>query len=235
MKSKVVSYWAIVPAAGIGRRMGSSLPKQYLPLFGRTVIEHSISRLLNQNAIRKVLVAVGADDDHWPRLSLSQHENIETVPGGEERYHSVQNALTALEGRAQADDWILVHDAVRPCVADSCLRRLMTSLADHPVGGLLGHPLADTVKKVDADAMVEETVDRSRLWAAATPQMFRYGVLQKALGQGRAVTDEAMAVEALGLRPQMVAGRRDNLKITVPGDLELASLILQAQQSEEQS
>lgn len=233
MNPETVSYWAIVPAAGLGRRMGSTIPKQYLPLQGRTVIEHSLARLLNHHAIRKVLVAIGPEDNRWPTLSISQHERIETIAGGEERYHSVHNALQALDGRAQADDWILVHDAVRPCLADTCLQRLMEELANHPVGGLLGHPLADTIKRVDADAAVEETLDRSCLWAAATPQMFRYGVLRKALNQGRAATDEAMAVEALGLRPQMVAGRRDNLKITVPGDLELAGLILQAQQSQE--
>lgn len=227
-----VSFWAIVPAAGVGRRMQSSHPKQYLPLLGQTVIEHSLARLLAQQSIKKVLVAINPDDEIWPTLPLARHEKVEAVRGGGERYESVRNALQALTERASPDDWVLVHDAVRPCVTAGCIRNLMESLTDHPVGGLLGHPVSDTVKQVDANAQVERTVDRSRLWAAGTPQMFRYGILQRALNQGYEVTDEAMAVEALGLRPQMVQGRRDNLKITVPGDLELAALILQAQSQE---
>lgn len=228
-----LSYWAIVPAAGVGKRMGSSRPKQYLPLHGRSVIEHSIARLLDQSVIQKVLVAISPEDDIWPSLPISLHERVEVVQGGAERCHSVRNALDALADTAQPLDWVLVHDAVRPCVTSDCIERLIASLADHPVGGLLGHPVSDTVKRVDESAQVERTVDRSTLWSASTPQMFRYGVLRRALSLKLDVTDEAMAVETLGLRPQMVLGRRDNLKITVPGDLELATLILQSQQSQE--
>lgn len=213
--------------------MGSARPKQYLPLQERTVIEHSIARLLEQSSIRKVLVAISPEDEIWPTLPISHNERVEVVQGGAERHHSVLSALEALEDRADPNDWILVHDAVRPCVTSNCIYQLMKTLEDHPVGGLLGHPLSDTIKKVDASAQVVQTVDRSALWAASTPQMFRYGTLRRALSRQRDVTDEAMAVESLGLQPQMVLGRRDNLKITVPGDLELAALILQAQQNQE--
>lgn len=231
------AFWAIVPAAGIGRRMqqraSDDRPKQYLPLLDKTVIEHSLDRLLSLTQLRKVLVALGPDDPHWGTLEVSRHARIERVAGGEERHISVFNALQSLAARASDNDWVLVHDAVRPCVSPDCIRVLMATLADHPVGGLLGYPLADTLKKTDEAGVIECTVDRTGMWAAATPQMFRYGTLMKALegfiADGRLPTDEAMAVESLGLRPQMVAGRRDNIKITVPGDLELAAVILNSQ------
>jgi 2-C-methyl-D-erythritol 4-phosphate cytidylyltransferase len=230
------AFWAILPAAGIGRRMqrGASTdrPKQYLPLLDKTVIEHSLERLLALPQLSKVLVALGPEDPHWQRLEVSRNPLVERVVGGEERHMSVFNALNALVNRAAETDWVLVHDAVRPCVSSACLENLIRTLEKHPVGGLLGYPLADTLKKINPGGEVEKTVDRTNMWAAATPQMFRYGVLVKALREfiasGRLPTDEAMAVESLGLRPQMVEGRRDNFKITVPGDLELAALILSA-------
>jgi 2-C-methyl-D-erythritol 4-phosphate cytidylyltransferase len=233
-------FWAIVPAAGAGRRMRQSAstnrPKQYLPLLDKTVIEHSLHRLLSVSQLRKVLVALSPDDLHWDTLAVSRDSRVQRVAGGEERHLSVLNALKILADHAAEHDWVLVHDAVRPCVSPACVRRLMETLVDHPVGGLLGYPLADTLKKVDEAAVVERTVDRTGMWAAATPQMFRYGTLVKALetfiAEGRLPTDEAMAVESLGLRPKMIAGRRDNIKITVAGDLELAAMIMNAQASE---
>lgn len=235
--NRTPAYWAIVPAAGVGRRMASDRPKQYLTLLGQTVIEYSLQRLLALPRIEAVVVAISPEDQYWPQLSLSDRR-IETVSGGDERHHSVYRALSALETRADDNDWVLVHDAARPCVTVKSIQRLMDQLADHPVGGLLGHPLGDTLKKVDSTQKVERTIDRGGIWAAATPQMFRYGLLVKALEKliesGAGVTDEAMAIEAMATeenspRPQMVMGRRDNLKITLPGDLELASLILQSQ------
>jgi 2-C-methyl-D-erythritol 4-phosphate cytidylyltransferase len=228
-------YWAIVPAAGIGRRMESDCPKQYLPLRDKTVIEHAVAALFALPSLEAVLVAINPSDALWPQLALSREQRIETVAGGEERHQSVFNALLALNGRACHDDWVLVHDAVRPCVTRDCIQHLLDQLGNHPVGGLLGYSLGDTLKKVDEQGCVKATVDRSGLWAAATPQVFRYGVLLKAMEQalksGSNPTDEAMAVENFGLRPRMVPGRRSNIKITVPGDLELAELILQTQES----
>lgn len=225
------AYWAVVPAAGLGKRMGSARPKQYLPLLGKTVIEHSIAALL-ELPLKGLLVATHPDDGIWSQLPIMSNANIEAVAGGDERHHSVLNALLALEGRAEDNDWVLVHDAVRPCVDVACIQRLMDQLQEHPVGGLLGYPLSDTLKKVDGNRQVQATVDRNGMWAAATPQLFRYAVLLRAMRQvcdkTSPATDEAMAVEALGLHPQMVAGRRDNIKITVPGDLELAALILES-------
>lgn len=234
--NRPVAYWAIVPAAGLGRRMKSERPKQYLPLMGKSVIEHSIAALLDL-PLAGLVVAIHPEDTIWSQLPLSRDKRIETVAGGEERHHSVLNALHALENRADDQDWVLVHDAVRACVSAACLQRLVSELADHPVGGLLGYPLSDTLKKVDEDQSVRETIDRSAIWAALTPQMFRFGVLMKAMRQctksESKPTDEAMAVENIGLHPQMVAGRRDNIKVTLPGDLELAALMLQAQTTQQ--
>lgn len=234
-------FWAIVPAAGVGRRMqtkgSSGVPKQYLPLLDRTVIEHSLERLLALPQIGKVLVALDPEDGHWQHLSVSRDPRVERVAGGQDRHNSVFNALNVLADRAAKSDWVLVHDAVRPCVTPGCITRMIRQLSNHPVGGLLGFPLADTLKKVDDAGLVERTVDRNGMWAAATPQMFRYGTLMEALtallATGRLPTDEAMAIEHLGLQPRMVAGRRDNIKITLLGDLELAAIILRAQQAEQ--
>lgn len=233
--SEAASYWAIVPAAGVGRRMGGSRPKQYLPLRGKSVIEHSIDRLLALSRIRSVLVAINPDDEIWNTLDIAGDPRVETIRGGAERNLSVLNALENLQNRAADQDWVLVHDAVRPCVTAEAIHQLMEALADHPTGGLLGHPLSDTLKFVDDSGHVQRTVDRTNIWAAGTPQMFRYGVLMRAMraqAAGGVPTDEAMAVEALGLHPRMISGRRDNLKITVPGDLELADLILRSQTRE---
>lgn len=233
--NRVPAYWAVVPAAGVGRRMASDRPKQYLPLLGKTVIEHSIERLLALSRIEGVTVAINPEDEYWADLPVKSNRRVETVSGGKDRHESVFKALCALENRANEDDWVLVHDAVRPCVTVHCIQRLMDQLSDHPVGGLLGHPLGDTLKKVNQQQTVECTVDRGGIWAAGTPQMFRYGLLVKALenavNSGTGSTDEAMAMEQLGFAPQMVMGRRDNLKITMPGDLELATVILRSQQN----
>lgn len=208
-------------------------PKQYLPLLGKTVIEQSIAPLLGLRALKSVLVAINPADSHWRQLAVSRDKRIETIAGGEERHESVLNALLALEERADENDWVLVHDAVRPCVSVNCIQRLIDQLVGNSVGGLLGYPLNDTLKKVDSEQQVERTIDRAGMWAAATPQMFRYGLLVRAIRHqlidGIRPTDEAMAVENLGSHPKMVVGRRDNIKITLPGDLELASLILQSQ------
>lgn len=231
------AYWAVVPAAGSGRRMGSDTPKQYLKLHGRSVLEHTLTRLLAHPAISGVVVALAADDPYWPSIEISSGKPVWHVVGGAERCHSVRNALQLLQGEGSAHDWVLVHDAARPCLRHADLTLLIEQLDGHPVGGLLGLPIHDTIKRTDSSATVVETVPREGLWRALTPQMFRLGTLARALDQalddGFLVTDEASAIEHAGLQPLMVEGQADNLKITRPQDLQLAELFL-LQQSQEQ-
>ncbi|MCK7582512.1 MAG: 2-C-methyl-D-erythritol 4-phosphate cytidylyltransferase [Chromatiales bacterium] len=221
-------YWAMVPAAGTGKRMGSVVPKQYLPLLGRPVIAHTLATLLQHPRIEGVVVAVDAKDEWWPAVatSLDTAKPLLSVSGGTERCHSVLSGLETLRERALSSDWVLVHDAARPCLALEDLDRLLTDLADDPVGGLLAVPVRDTLKQADSAGRVAATVDRSRLWHALTPQMFRLGMLhdalRAALARGLLVTDEAAAMEAAGFTPRLVEGRADNLKITRPEDLALA-------------
>lgn len=226
-------YWAVVPAAGVGRRMGGDIPKQYLALNGRPVIEHSIGRLLSHPAISKVLVALAPDDGWWGKTTYSDHADVLRVDGGAERCHSVLNALQHLSGLAGDQDWVLVHDAARPCLRASDIDRLVEQLSDHPIGGLLGMPVRDTMKRADASGQIEETVCRENLWHAFTPQMFRLGplrnALQAALEEGSLVTDEASAMELAGQSPLMVEGHPDNIKITRPEDLPLAAFYLSQQ------
>lgn len=223
-------HWAVVPAAGVGKRMHASRPKQYLPLAGRCVIEHTLDTLLGNPRIAGLVVAIGAGDDHWERLRIRSAKPLIQVSGGNERCDSVMNALTALAGRAGADDWVLVHDAARPCLRRRDLDRLMDTLADDPVGGLLAVPVRDTMKRADTMGRVRATEDRRGLWHALTPQMFRFEVLSAALSAARerdlAITDDASAVEAAGLMPRLVEGRADNIKITRPEDLILAEFYL---------
>lgn len=229
--------WAVVPAAGIGRRMGAELPKQYLQLGGRTVLEHTLAALGGIDALAGVVVAIAADDPFWPRLSSGLSAKLScpvfTAPGGAERAESVANALAVLRERAAEHDWVLVHDAARPCVRREDLARLIAELRDDPVGGLLAVPVRDTMKQADTEQRCAATVDRSRLWHALTPQMFRLGalrdVLRAAHAAGMNVTDDASAMEYAGLRPRLVEGHADNLKITRPEDLALAEFHLRQQ------
>jgi 2-C-methyl-D-erythritol 4-phosphate cytidylyltransferase len=222
-------YWLVMPAAGIGRRFGSERPKQYAPLRGRTVIEWALAPFLADARCAGAMVALAAHDPYWPEVALPE---VMTVAGGAERSHSVRNALTALAPRAAAEDWVLVHDAARPCLAPGDLERLLGALAEHPLGGLLAVPAADTLKRADAHGAVAATVDRTGLWRALTPQMFRYGTLCRALdaahAAGRVPTDEAQALEWLDERPVLVAGSAGNLKITTAADLTLAAALLEA-------
>jgi 2-C-methyl-D-erythritol 4-phosphate cytidylyltransferase len=227
-----VRHWALVPAAGVGKRMGSVIPKQYLPLAGRSVIAHALATLLDHPRIDGGGVAIGAEDEWWPRVAVefTAAKPLLVVTGGVERCHSVLNGLEALRERASPTDWVLVHDAARPCLTAEDLERLLAELADDPVGGLLAVPVRDTLKQADDVGRVAATVDRSRLWHALTPQMFRLGMLhaalRAALARGLLVTDEAAAMEAAGFAPRLVEGRADNLKITRPEDLALAEFYL---------
>jgi 2-C-methyl-D-erythritol 4-phosphate cytidylyltransferase len=226
-----INCWAVVPAAGVGKRMQADRPKQYLPLLGKTVIEHTIERLLLSEAFQAIAVAISIEDPYWPELDVSLHPQIMTAPGGRERADSVLSALSALQGRAAEDDWVLVHDAARPCLTAEDILHLIASLKDDSVGGILALASHDTLKQVEADSICV-TVDRKHIWRALTPQMFRYGMLREALllAEGNpAITDEASALEIQGLRPKIVEGRPDNIKITRPEDLALAAFYMEQQ------
>jgi 2-C-methyl-D-erythritol 4-phosphate cytidylyltransferase len=214
--------------------MGSTTPKQYLELHGRAVLHHTVARLAAQPGLRGIVIAVDAADERFDALAAELPGPVQRVTGGAERADSVLAALDHLAGHAAADDWVLVHDAARPCLRAEDLEHLLATLAEEPVGGLLGIPVVDTVKHADGAGVVDATVDRSGLWRALTPQMFRLGPLRTALGDalaaGVAVTDEASAVEWAGHRPRMVEGSADNVKITRPEDLALAALYLGHQQ-----
>ncbi|WP_129778719.1 2-C-methyl-D-erythritol 4-phosphate cytidylyltransferase [Peristeroidobacter soli] len=225
-------FWVVVPAAGSARRMGAAVPKQYLPLAGRTVIEWSLAPFLAHARTAGIVVALSADDQRWSQTTLAGDAKIATTIGGSERMDSVLAGLRALQGRAAPDDWVLVHDAARPCLSAIDLDRLLTELDGDAAGGLLAAPVVDTLKRADEGGRVSQTVARDRLWRALTPQMFRYVVLQRALENAQAkavaVTDEAQAVESLGLQPKLVAGDADNIKITLPEDLSRAERILRS-------
>lgn len=221
--------WVIVPAAGVGSRMKAGFPKQYLSIQGQTIIEHTLNKLLSYPLFDHLLVGVSPDDEYWDDLPISRNHRVVRYRGGLERVDTVLNGLRAIADRAGPNDWVLVHDVARPCVPLSDIDLLVMSLVDDTVGGLLGVPVADTVKRVKDDRVVE-TVDRSSLWRAYTPQMFRYQTLLTALENGLAlgvnITDEASAIEANGLMPKMVQGSAENIKITQPSDLQLAEIYL---------
>jgi 2-C-methyl-D-erythritol 4-phosphate cytidylyltransferase len=279
-------YWLVMPAAGVGRRFGEHIPKQYADLHGRTVMEWSLAPFLYDSRCLGVVVVLGANDSFWPTVASRLPDvtgatraseasvqaaladatrvaeraaakggrpdadgfsdpglSLPTAPavtlpkvitahGGSERSHSVRNGLAALSGRAAVDDWVLVHDAARPCVSRQDVDRLLHCVQSHPVGGLLAAPAADTLKRAGGEREVLETVDRASLWRALTPQMFRYGrlceALDRALGQGRSPTDEAQALEWLGERPLVVEGSTTNIKITSADDLVIALALMAA-------
>jgi len=232
-----MTTWAILPAAGIGRRMRAKIPKQYLNVNGRPIIATSLARIGALSYVEKLVVMLNPDDKVWPTLGLDAHPKVECREGGENRYQSVLNGLHYLADFAQQDDWILVHDAARPCVRLSDIDKLFRCLRDHPIGGLLGVPVDNTLKLTDQDSNVIKTIDRINVWSALTPQVFRFGILLEALEavdkSQKTVTDEATAVENLGYQPQMIHGNRDNIKITQPQDLSLAEQILSSQALEE--
>jgi 2-C-methyl-D-erythritol 4-phosphate cytidylyltransferase len=233
--SNEISIWAVVPAAGIGKRMLSDVPKQYLKIAGRAVIEHTLDRLLSVPQVRGVIVALQNDDPYWPSINIQSDKPVITTGGGSERCHSVLNALETLSDQhpsSTTKTWALVHDAVRPAVRVEDIEKLISTVAGSDDGGLLAMPVRDTMKRSGADQAVSETVDREGLWHALTPQLFDSRLLKQALEQALQdnflVTDESSAMEHAGYRPQLVSGSEDNIKITCPGDLQLAELYLQA-------
>ncbi|SEI48017.1 2-C-methyl-D-erythritol 4-phosphate cytidylyltransferase [Allopseudospirillum japonicum] len=240
--------WILIPAAGIGQRMQADRPKQYLPLLGRTVLEQTLARLHTTFVEAPILLALHPQDTYWPQLApqyadLTASGQLQAVIGGKARCDSVMCLLQALQGRAAAQDWVLVHDVARPCVRQQDLMGLYAFINDpqqgaFTSGALLGAPVRDTMKRTHTqDAKVMTTVAREQLWHAYTPQVFRYQPLytsmQAAFAAGMQVTDEASAMEAAGHPVYLYAGAHDNLKITQAEDLALAAYILRAQQESE--
>ena len=225
-----VRRWAVVPAAGRGQRFGGQRPKQYTTLNGQPMLSWTLRALLAEPAVDGVMVALARGDRRWRRVPEARDARVSACDGGETRDASVACALEALADRARDSDWVLVHDAARPCLRRSDLRLLLRSLEDDPVGGLLAAPVSDTLKSDDGRGRALRTVPRDGLWRALTPQMFRYGLLRRALAlcheRARAVTDEAAAIEAMGLRPRLVRGHNDNIKVTTAEDAALAAAIL---------
>lgn len=224
---------AIVPAAGIGSRMGADCPKQYLTLAGKTILEHTLGCLLSHPAIARVIVALAPHDEWFEQLAVAADPRVLRVEGGSERAYSVLNALHVAEGK-----WVLVHDAARPCLTQGDLDALIAS-AMACDGAILGSRVRDTMKRTDGAGNIVATVEREQLWHALTPQMFPTGTLKRALEEGLAlgalITDEASAMERAGFTVKMVEGRADNIKVTRPEDLSLAELFLQQQSARQQA
>ncbi len=236
--AETAKIWAIIPAAGTGSRMGAAMPKQYIRVNGRSVIEHTLGKLAACNLFQKIIVALSAEDEYFINLSSVAAYPIQIVEGGAERSDSVLSALEYLKTVADDNDWVLVHDAARPCVPVEDITRLVEKLKTHAVGGILGLPVRDTMKRIVADKSttlkIQTTEDRENLWHALTPQMFQIGTLHKALTECQKkaipVTDESSAIEQSGLKPVMVEGNSCNIKITQPDDLQLAAFYLGQQE-----
>jgi len=222
--------FALIPAAGVGARMGASMPKQYARLAGKPMLRHVLDTFAETEAITHTFAVVSGNDAYIEDVmqegpALTGRVTI-VRDGGDTRRESVLNGLLAMRPQIADDEWVLVHDAARPGLTQSLITRLITALQDDEVGGLLALPVVDTLKRSDGDGRASATVPRDGLWSAQTPQMFRYGLLRKALGVATDVTDEAGAIEALGLSPRLVAGSARNMKVTLPDDLALAELYL---------
>jgi len=223
----MTEFHALVPAAGFGARMGHELPKQYLPLAGQPMIAHALNTLCSCPEISTVFVVLTPDDKLFHTYDWSRFgDKLQPLfCGGNRRSDTVLNGLIASE--LEPDDWVLVHDAARPCLTQAHLAKLIAELRDDAVGGILAVPVADTLKRADDMGRIARTEDRAGLWQAQTPQMFRAGLLVQALQSAPRVTDEASAIEALGLHPKLVPGEPTNFKVTYPQDLLLAELLLQ--------
>ena len=223
-------YFGLIPAAGTGSRFGGELPKQYQALHGRALLAYAVDVLSIETPLTRVYVVYTQDDRRCAQVAGVSKRVVPLACGGATRAESVRNGLSALRGELRDADWVLVHDAVRPCLPQDALRRLLHEVGEDAVGGLLAIPLADTLKRDDGAGRVASTEPRTGLWQAQTPQMFRYGVLWEAYKgkRGLEATDEASAVERLGLKPRLVQGSSANIKVTFPADLLLAAAILRA-------
>ncbi len=226
-------YFGLIPAAGIGARLGAGIPKQYMSLAGKPMLAHVLDTFAAAAAIAHTFVVISADDGYIQNLAAAtapQWNGRTTMlfRGGENRHASVLNGLQAIRAQVDDDDWMLVHDAARPGLTSALIEQLIQTLQDDAVGGLLALPVIDTLKRGDQNGRVAQTVDRSALWAAQTPQMFRYGLLVQALTQATALTDEAGAIEMLGLQPRLVEGSQRNFKVTLPHDVAVAEMLLRS-------
>ncbi|HEY0845121.1 MAG TPA: 2-C-methyl-D-erythritol 4-phosphate cytidylyltransferase [Noviherbaspirillum sp.] len=223
-------YFALIPAAGVGARMGADCPKQYMPLAGKLMLVHVLDTFAASESISHTFVVVSADDGYIDDALAGARHLADRVTiihkGGATRQQSVLNGLAAMRECVGDDDWVLVHDAARPGLTDELIGRLVKTVHDDQVGGLLALPVVDTLKRSNGEGRSLQTVPRDHLWAAQTPQMFRYALLRRALEQAVEVTDEASAVEALGLQPKLVEGSPRNFKVTLPHDVALAELHL---------
>jgi 2-C-methyl-D-erythritol 4-phosphate cytidylyltransferase len=230
--TKKRNVWAVVPAAGVGRRMGTALPKQYQTVSGLPLLHHTLSRLCSSPVITGVVVGINRNDDAWRSNPFVHAKMMGEYAGGNERADTVLAGLHFLSETVGASDsdWALVHDAARPCVLQQDIANLLEAAEASQRGAVLGSILSDTLKKTDESSQVDTTVDREGLWRAFTPQVFPLGDLGKALEnacqQGLAITDESMAMEQIGVQATMVQGHNSNIKITVPADLDLAELYL---------
>jgi 2-C-methyl-D-erythritol 4-phosphate cytidylyltransferase len=232
MNSQAPRYFALIPAAGVGARMAASGPKQYLKIGGKPMLRHAIDAFLFSELIAHTYVVVSADDPVIDSIVPSHGVTVLRC-GGASRMESVRNGLAALGATLRDNDWVLVHDAARPGLDDALIEKLITSTGEHPVGGLLALPVVDTVKRSMAGEV--GTVSREGLWLAQTPQMFRYKLLREALAAARdpdQITDDASAVEALGLSPKLVEGHPRNMKVTLPQDVRIAEMYLATTQPE---
>lgn len=222
--------WVVVPAAGRGTRVGGETPKQYLNLLGRPLIRHTLDRVAAHPRVTGLMIALAAEDTRWPGFRELKGKPVRTCVGGSARADSVLAGLRALPEEVREKDWVLVHDAARPCLRRDDLDRLFDQGSAHEVGAILAAPVRDTLKFADAQGAIAGTQPRERLWRALTPQMFRRAALERALeaalAAGDSVTDEAMAMERLGLKPMLVEGADDNIKVTTPADLALAEFLL---------
>jgi len=229
-------YWAIIPAAGVGKRMQADRPKQYLTLLNKTVIEHTLDRLLSLDEICGVVLSISKDDEYWKNLNYTTHKPLLIADGGKERSDSVLNALLLLSKKNNhaKNIYALVHDAARPCVRTQDIQVLIHHTYQNDNGGLLALPVRDTMKRSGENSNVLKTIAREGLWHALTPQMFKLDLLIEALQNAQeknlAVTDDASAMELAGYHPHLVEAHEDNIKITRAFDLQLAKLYLENQQ-----
>lgn len=233
VNSKNINIWGIIPAAGIGRRLGATTPKQYLKLMGKTILEHSLEKMLACDRLSGTVVGIAPDDVVWPALGIGHPRLLGAYPGGVERVNTVIHGLDFLSSRAAPADWVLVHDAVRPCVSPERIEALINRGLASDYGAILASRVVDTIKRVDANGRIGQTLDRRALMLATTPQLFPIRLLRQALDraieQQLEITDESSAIEALGRMPLAIEDRRDNIKITRAEDLDLARLILDQQ------
>lgn len=223
------SFTAIVPAAGLGTRLGDARPKQYLDLHGRPMIHHALAALARVPRISRIFAVLSPGDQHWDQFDWRELDGRLHVLrcGGTQRGETVLNALDHLAATLAPHDWVLVHDAARPCLQSELVEQFLDELEHDPIGGLLALPVADTLKEGDAGQRVTRTVPREGLWRAQTPQMFRHGMLREAMRRLPGATDEAQAIEALGHQARLVVGDSANLKVTYASDLKLADILLQ--------